>query len=168
MASRIARELGIPEAARREGLERTKWAGRYERIEPTSGTLARPWLLDGAHNPDGARSLVLALADEGITPAAIVFGALADKQWREMIDVLAFLPCPRVYVAPRGRAAIDPATLAGHSPGAVAASLPEGLELARKAASSETAPIVVCGSLYLVGEARGLLLDLPSDPPVAF
>lgn len=182
IASRIARELGIPEAARREGLERTRWPGRFEHVEVPgdgeSNRLAGSWLLDGAHNPDGARALVLALADERVTPAAMVFGALADKAWSEMIDILASLPCPRIYVAPRGRAATDPAVLAARAPGRVAASLREALELARSiaspgsarsgsAANGRSAPVVVCGSLYLVGEARGLLLDLPSDPPVA-
>jgi folylpolyglutamate synthase/dihydropteroate synthase len=87
-----------------------------------------------------------------------------------MLDVLATIPCPRIYVAPHGRAAADPCALAGHVEGRVATSLPEALSfaaLARAAASDPAAPVVVCGSLYLVGEARALLLDLPTDPPVA-
>jgi dihydrofolate synthase/folylpolyglutamate synthase len=169
MASRIARELGIPEAARREGLARTRWPGRFERIEVESGPLRGSWILDGAHNPDGARALVLALAEEPEPPGAIVFGALADKAWVEMLDVLASLPCPRIYAPPRGRAATDPALLAAHSAGQVTASLPEALAEARALVkrSGTDAPVIVCGSLYLVGEARARLLDLPEDPPVA-
>ena len=167
IASRIARELGIPEAARREGLERVRWPGRYEHVDIASGPFAGTWILDGAHNPDGARALVAALAEDGLAPAAIVFGALADKAWSEMVDVLAALPCPRIYASPRGRAATAPVELAAHAPGRVAATLREALEMARDGASDRAQPVVVCGSLYLVGEARGLLLDLPSDPPVA-
>jgi dihydrofolate synthase/folylpolyglutamate synthase len=168
MASRIARELGIPETARREGLARTRWPGRFERIEVESGPLRGSWILDGAHNPDGARALVLALADElpGSAPSAIVFGALADKAWGEMLDVLASVPCPRVYAPPRGRAATDPALLAAHARGHVAASLPDALAQARGLVQ-DASPVVICGSLYLVGEARALLLNLPEDPPVA-
>jgi dihydrofolate synthase / folylpolyglutamate synthase len=171
IAARIARELGVGDVARREGLAKTSWPGRFEHVEIASGPFRGAWLLDGAHNPDGARSLVLALEDEatrGVTaPGAIVFGALADKAWPEMLDVLAKVPCPRFYVAPQGRAAADPAALAEHVAGRIAASLPEAMCLARAAADGAAAPVVVCGSLYLVGEARALLLDLPTDPPVA-
>lgn len=169
IASRMARELGIPEAARREGLARTRWPGRFERVDVESGPLRGAWILDGAHNPDGARALVLALADElpgHAAPGALVFGALADKAWVEMLDVVASLPCPRVYARPRGRAATEPALLAARAPGHVAASLPDALAHARGLVR-DASPVVICGSLYLVGEARALLLDLPEDPPVA-
>jgi dihydrofolate synthase/folylpolyglutamate synthase len=126
IASRIAREIGINDAARREGLARTRWPGRFEQLDVKAGPLRGSWILDGAHNPDGARSLVLALGDQpdAKAPGAIVFGVLADKAWGEMLDVLASVPCPRIYVAPRGRAATDPALLAAHCPGHVAATLP--------------------------------------------
>ena len=41
--------------------------------------------------------------------------------------------------------------------GRIAASLPEALRLARAAAGAHASPVVGCGSLYLVGEARALL-----------
>ena len=171
IAARVARELGASDVARREGLARTSWPGRFEHVAIASGPLRGAWLLDGAHNPDGARALVVALEDEAArgapAPGAMVFGALVDKAWEEMLDVLATIVCPRVYVAPQGRAAAAPATVAAHVAGRVAGSLAEGLRLARAAAGSHAAPVVVCGSLYLVGEARALLLGLETDPPVA-
>jgi dihydrofolate synthase/folylpolyglutamate synthase len=171
IAQRIARELGVVEAARREGLLRTSWPGRFEHLVLEDGPLRGAWLLDGAHNPDGARSLVAALGDEAAhgaaTPAALVFGALADKAWPEMLDILSSIACPRIYVAPRGRAAAEPQRLHAHASGEVAASLPTALRRARAAALDDTHPVIVCGSLYLVGEARALLLELPTDPPVA-
>ena len=171
IASRIARELGINEAARREGLAATCWPGRFEQVDVATGPLRGTWILDGAHNPDGARALVLALAESSTggstaSPGAIIFGALADKDWASMLDVLAALPCPRIYVAPRGRAATAPSLLAAHSAGHVAATLPAALAHARRIVKDD-APIVICGSLYLVGEARAQLLGLPEDPPVA-
>jgi folylpolyglutamate synthase/dihydropteroate synthase len=95
-----------------------------------------------------------------------------------MLDVLAELPCEaRVYVRPKGRAAADPAALAARVPGVAAPSLEAALDEARRAAARLASPasaapanpplIVVAGSLYLVGEARALLLGLPLDPPVA-
>lgn len=165
IAWRVARELGIPEAARREGLRRARWPGRFEPLTIATEGLAGPWLLDGAHNPDGARALVSALAAAPRPPGALVFGALADKAWAEMLDVLAELPCPRLYVAPKGRAATSPDALAAHAPGMTGTSLPETLAMARSIAADT--PVLVCGSLYLIGEARAFLLDLPVDPPVA-
>jgi len=162
IAWRIARELGVPEPARREGLATARWPGRFEEISVGAGPLRGAWLLDGAHNPDGARALVAALG--GAAPGALVFGALADKAWPEMIDVLAALPCPRIYVAPRGRAATDPRTIAERVPGHAAASVDEALAHARAATDGR---VVVCGSLYLVGDARAALLGLTADPPVA-
>lgn len=171
IAARVARELGVSKAARQEGLARTSWPGRFEHLEIEAGPYRGAWLLDGAHNPDGARALVLALADEAArgapAPGAMVFGALADKAWAEMLEALAEVPCPRVYVAPKGRAAADPAQLAERLEGRVSDSLEGGLQAARAAAGGHASPIVVCGSLYLVGAVRALLLDLDTDAPVA-
>ena len=152
----IAGELGIDVTKRREGLANARWPGRLERI-------AGGWLLDGAHNPDGARALVRALAGEDV--GAVVFGALADKSWREMLSVLAPLSANRVYVGPKGRAPVPLEALAALAPGVPAASLDEALAVARAAAGERT--VVVAGSLYLVGEARAKLLGLAPDPIVA-
>ena len=102
---------------------------------------------------------------EATPPGAIVFGALADKAWREMLDILKELPSPRFYVAPQGRAAAAPSDLAAHTPGLVSTSLPLALTKAHRVAGKSA--VLVCGSLYLVGEARALLLGEPMDPPVA-
>jgi dihydrofolate synthase/folylpolyglutamate synthase len=156
VAWRIAAELGIAEEARRAGLASVRWPGRFERV-------AGGYILDGAHNPDGARALVNALRDTKV--GAIIFGALADKQWPEMLETLRAVDCPRFFVAPHGRAAVDPAELARRFGGTPCASIDEALAAARRAAGD--VDVVVCGSLYLVGEARAKLLGLPLDPPVA-
>jgi dihydrofolate synthase/folylpolyglutamate synthase len=96
----------------------------------------------------------------------LVFGALADKAWPAMLDRLAPLTTHRVYVAPQGRAAAPPSELAARHPGWTAESVSEALARARGLAGTDGL-VVVCGSLYLVGEARAILLGLESDPPVA-
>jgi dihydrofolate synthase / folylpolyglutamate synthase len=161
----IGAELGLSNDARARGLSEVRWPGRFERVDVAAGTLAGPWILDGAHNPDGAAALVNALRDTKI--GALVFGALADKAWREMLGVIRQIDAPRFYATPSGRAPVAPAALADVAPGrAVAArALRDALVAARGVARE--APVVVCGSLYLVGEARAALLDLPLDPIVA-
>jgi dihydrofolate synthase / folylpolyglutamate synthase len=163
VAWQLAEVLGLDHTARVTGLANARWAGRLETLQ-TSAPFAGTWILDGAHNPDGVLALLEALA-RGPEPGAIVFGALADKSWPEMLDLLTRLPAPRIYVAPSGRAATPPEALAAHATGRIATSIEAGLDEARGVASGK--PVVVCGSLYLVGEARSRLLGLASDPPVA-
>lgn len=160
----IGAELGLPEDARTRGLAEARWPGRLERVEVRRGDLAGPWLLDGAHNPDGARALVRALEGEAV--GAVVFGALQDKAWREMLGAIAEgLDAPRVYAAPPGRAPADLEALQAIADGTMATSVAEALRAARRAAGPRS--VVVCGSLYLVGEARAGLLGLSRDPAVA-
>lgn len=164
----LADVLGLADDARARGLADVRWPGRLERIDvprTRDPELAGPYVLDGAHNPDGAVALVRALETSPLAPRALVFGVLADKPWAPMLDALRPLDVPRVYVAPGGRAPADPEALAALLPGTPARSLREGLVLARAAAGPDGL-VVVCGSLYLVGAARALLLDLTPDPSV--
>lgn len=163
VAWRVAAELSVGHGARRRGIETARWPGRLERMTSTCAPFEGPWILDGAHNEDGARALAAALQPR--PPSALVFGALADKAWPAMLDAIVSLPCPRVYVAPEGREAAPPSVLAARAPGLVADSVRRALREARRSAGDGA--VLVCGSLYLVGAARAALLDLPTDPPVA-
>jgi dihydrofolate synthase/folylpolyglutamate synthase len=151
IAAAIARELALSSAIE-TGIAAAKWPGRMERIGD--------WLLDGAHNPDGARALVRALASERV--GAVIFGALVDKSWEQMLAEVTHVEAPRFYVRPTGRVAVDPALLAGKAMGIPCDSLADAMN-ARHTAGTK----VVCGSLYLVGEARAALLNLERDPIVA-
>jgi dihydrofolate synthase/folylpolyglutamate synthase len=161
----IANVLGWDVETRRRGLESARWPGRFERIVMPDG----PYLLDGAHNPDGALELVRALrVDKAVRDdrlGAYVFGALADKAWPEVLETLSMHPLPFFYVRPKGRTAADPTALAARHPGTICDDLDDALDRARAAVERRT--VVVTGSLYLVGEARAKLLGLPLDPPVA-
>jgi dihydrofolate synthase / folylpolyglutamate synthase len=100
-----------------------------------------------------------------------VFGSLADKDWAEMLDVLAPLFAARIYVAPPNcdkgaRAAAEPSRMAQRHPGEVARDVEHALARARELAGPKAA-VVVAGSIFLVGEARARLLGMPRDPAVA-
>jgi dihydrofolate synthase/folylpolyglutamate synthase len=149
----------IPQAAIVEGLNNAEWPGRLEMIRP-SPPLA-PLLLDGAHNADGARALRDFL-DEHIrpTPITILFGSMADKAFGEMGDIL-FPAANQVIVT-----SIDSPRAA--ESGAIAAASHRDVirtENAREALTEAlriTPPdglIVVCGSLFLIGEVRRSLLQ---------
>ncbi|CAN5396030.1 hypothetical protein BH09MYX1_BH09MYX1_25070 [soil metagenome] len=99
----------------------------------------------------------------------LLFGALADKAWTEMLDALAPRAAKRVYVSPKGRAATSPAELAQRHPGDVSASVIEGYERAVDLSQTGTSPglVVACGSIFLVGEVRAHVLGLARDPAIA-
>ncbi|HLK37250.1 MAG TPA: folylpolyglutamate synthase/dihydrofolate synthase family protein [Polyangiaceae bacterium] len=160
VAAALGARLGASKAAVERGIAAVRWPGRLERV----GT----FLLDAAHNPDGAEALARHLRGLG-RPArevALVFGTLGDKDWGPMLDVLAPLAGTRVYVAPHGasRPPSDPRDMAARQPGAVVEDTAQALRLASE---DRERLVVVAGSLVLIGEARALLLGLPRDPPVS-
>jgi dihydrofolate synthase/folylpolyglutamate synthase len=146
-------------------LHSVSWPGRLERIETKDG----PVLLDAAHNPDGAAALAEFLRERALEvadPVALIFGTLADKAWPEMIDLLASLSEYRVYTTPKGRAPTPPETIVSRHHGKIAADPITAMTLARELAGPKGL-VVVAGSIFLVGELRAYLLNLPRDPAVA-
>lgn len=162
-AELLPAELGAlsPETAAR-GLSRVRWPGRLERA---ASPLGRPVLLDGCHNPDGARALADFLDDAGIAGRApLVFGAMADKDVEGIAAALFPKVSEVVLVRAPGPRAAAPDELLGRV-GALAAKVRTAPDLASAlslldgpAAARDAAPIIVAGSLYLVGEARAVLL----------
>ncbi|HVY49035.1 MAG TPA: folylpolyglutamate synthase/dihydrofolate synthase family protein [Minicystis sp.] len=143
------------------GLASVTWPGRFETIERGGVTV----VLDCAHNPEGARALAAALESEGFSAArtTLVFGALADKAYREMLPILAARAARRIHTEPKGRAPAPLDVLATIAPGEV---VPDPLA-ALNTALARTAPgeaVVVAGSSYLVGELRAALLGIEPDP----
>jgi dihydrofolate synthase/folylpolyglutamate synthase len=143
----------------RSGLAGTRWPGRLEEVAGTPKVV-----LDGAHNPNGAETLVKAL--DAVYPGQkvyLVFGVLADKEWRPMLKTL--LPrCESVYLTPvKSPRALDPSVYAdevrklARGPVHLCASAPEALAAARKAAPDD-AIVLGCGSLFLIGQLRATLL----------
>jgi folylpolyglutamate synthase/dihydropteroate synthase len=125
-------------------------------------------LLDGAHNADGAGTLAAALGPLAPHLAAgrmtLILGILADKDVTGMLQALRSarpLRTARVLTTPvpDSPRTLDAATLAAAwGPGARStASADEALERGLVIAAAEGGPLVVAGSLYLVGHVRGRL-----------
>jgi dihydrofolate synthase/folylpolyglutamate synthase len=164
IAVALGREAGLSERAIAGGLRRVEWRGRLETIRTPSGE----FLIDAAHNPEGAEALAASLRARGAAPSevALVFGSMADKDYPRMLAALAPLAHHRLYVTPEGRRAADPAAMTSIAPGVVASSPDHALELGRKAVGA-SGLVVVTGSIFLVGAVRALLLGLPRDPAIA-
>ncbi len=173
----------VPADARRRGYADARWPGRLELIETTRG---RPdgaqvdVLLDGAHNPAGAAVLARALEDlrpmlsggadaPAPPPLTLLLASMSDKDVAGVLSALASSPAarsarvictevdvPRALPAARlarGWAAVAP----GSQPLVV---VPVGAALERALAEAP-GPLVVAGSLYLVGAVRAILVDDP-------
>jgi dihydrofolate synthase/folylpolyglutamate synthase len=152
VAVRAAECLGLPEAAIRRGIETATWPGRLERFEGSP-----PFILDGAHNPHATRALAEFLAEFFPQGVWLIFGAMADKKSDEMVHSL--LPNVRqwIFTRPQNARAAEPAKLALTLPGSeVQADVRSAIEFARRHAPTDTT-VVICGSLYLIGEARSVL-----------
>ncbi|HEY2407661.1 MAG TPA: folylpolyglutamate synthase/dihydrofolate synthase family protein [Polyangiaceae bacterium] len=168
VAVTIARELEIAPEVIAQGVEQTVWPGRNELLHRNGQELT---LLDCAHNPDGAVALSHALDPsvlgdiESRKEIVLVFGALQGKNWRAMLRRLEQVAGHRVFVAPPLKKAVNPQEMAQVCKGEVVATVGEALARAR-ALVGPRGVVVVTGSTFLVGAARALLLNLPTDPPV--
>ena len=159
-AELLEREIPrLTAAACRLGVRSVFWPGRLERFAFAGRTL----LLDGCHNPEGAAAVARFLQDAGLDGRAdLVFGAMADKDV-EGIAAELFPRVRNVWLVPAAtQRAAAPEQLASRvgalKPGATACdSLAAALDRLLAAGGSE--PIIVAGSLYLVGEARRLLVS---------
>lgn len=163
-ALEVIRRQGLTadEAAVRAGLAAARWPARLE-------VLARSPLvvLDGAHNPDGARALRAALASLWPdTRFVLVLGVLGDKDGEGILRELA--PCAGCLIAtrPDSPRALPPADLAGWAAalGLPAEVEPEPGRAVRRAVALAGPAGAVCaaGSLYLAGAVRRLFIPGPA------
>ena len=152
------RDERLTSAVIRDGLAKAVWPGRFEIFAG-----APSLILDGAHNPDGIRTLRQTL-DEVFPGRAIVFlfGVLADKNHAEMARTLFRSDDRAVVVRPNSDRAAAAEDIAREIIDAVAAvktggTIGEGLELAKEWAGPDG---IVCaaGSLYMIGEVRRIVV----------
>jgi dihydrofolate synthase/folylpolyglutamate synthase len=160
---RRGHHLPIDEAAIRRGMRDVRWPGRLELID--SGALG--WgrvLLDGAHNPDGATALAAALGELGLRRPALVLGAMRGKRVHAVLRALAPLDPRPVFTRVDDPGALAPASLLrawrrvapNGDPGTIAADPADAMGRAAELRGGDD-PVVVAGSLYLVGAVRGMI-----------
>ncbi len=164
----------VPGAARRRGYADARWPGRLELLHVDG----RDILLDGAHNPAGAAALAAAL-DElrpflGGGRLTLLTASMADKDVAGVIAALArssALADARIVATSVGGARALPADeLAAawsrsddrlaHARRPVAAE-PDPAAALDGILAGPAGPVVVAGSLYLVGAIRARLVDDP-------
>jgi dihydrofolate synthase / folylpolyglutamate synthase len=148
-----------------QGIRSTIWPARFQVIPAADGF--PEVVLDVAHNPAGAWALRSALSTfyEG-RPLTFIFGAMRDKAIGEIADII-FPLADRVIAThaenPRAASPQQIAELGAHTQTEIlqAKSVPEALERACALAGSRGV-IVITGSIYIVGEALGILARKPA------
>jgi dihydrofolate synthase / folylpolyglutamate synthase len=136
------------------GIRQTRWPARLEKLTRNGRFI----LLDVGHNPAGAWTLRAALAAEPHSPRNLIFGCLDDKPVEELAQIL-FPLFERVLLVPvpSPRAASGSRLLAAAQSVGAPAALQRNLAAALQALPPSD-DAVITGSVYLVGEARGLLM----------
>ncbi len=156
VAAALALErLGIDRSAIEHGIAAAEWPGRLELVAEHPEIV-----LDGAHNPAGARALAAYIERfyQGRN-VRLIFGAMRDKAVAEIGGILFPLAQEVIATAPRQARALAAETvgaLADHPRVRIASDIEEALALAREDADTNDA-IFVTGSLFLVAEARAIL-----------
>lgn len=155
--------LALPEDAVAKGLATARWPGRFQRVAERP-----PVLVDGAHNPDGAAALVRALKDaKAASRVGLVCGLCADKDVDGFFRTVAPV-AKQVWTVPiPNPRSMPPDETACHArrhriPTQPMADLANALAAARDWARSCDGVVVVCGSLFLAGQALELTGNSPA------
>ncbi len=141
-------------AAIKKGLRSTRWKARLEIL------CHRPlFVVDGAHNPAGISVLCRALKNDFTYRRLIlIFSALADKDYRKMIQKIAPLAELIILTQLQARRAVPVANIQecvkkiGY-PAIIAENVQDSVERAFDLAG-EGDMICAAGSLYLIGELK--------------
>jgi len=154
------------------GLSEVFWPGRLEYFclssatgekEDCTDSQASQYLLDGAHNPAGVRSLKKALQDNyDYQHLILVWGAMSDKDSKATLPDIAPLAHRIILTKQQSERSAEPGVLMqllAPADKERCLCIPSVVEALKKAAVLATPQDLICiaGSLYLVGEARGIL-----------
>lgn len=155
-ASVLSRSYPIEKKHIYDGIEKTRWGGRFE-LHSGSPDI----ILDGAHNPDGIRRLRESVNQMfGAVPICYVCGVLADKDYEKEIEIL-FGRASNVFTvtppSPRAMKSTDlKVAIKERFPQLKVTSFDseDGIEKAMEAAVSQNNPVVVCGTLTILARVK--------------
>ena len=154
--------FAISDNALRAGLANASWPARFEMLS-SSSPLA---FFDGSHNVQGVTAAADSIKALLGGKAVILMGVLADKDYRDMVSLIAPL-AERVFtVTPPSPRALSAEELAsvfrGHGVEAGPGEIPVSVANAKRYAAQKGLPLVMLGSLYMYGEVKKAFDD-PED-----
>lgn len=155
-ASVLSRSYPIEKKHIYDGIEKTRWGGRFE-LHSGSPDI----ILDGAHNPDGIRRLRESVNQMfGAVPICYVCGVLADKDYEKEIEILFGRASKVLTVTPPSPRAMKSTDLKvaikNRFPQLKVIAFEENddIEKAMEAATSQENPVVVCGTLTILARVK--------------
>ena len=141
----------------RHALSTVTWPGRFEKLN--SPDSSAPIILDATHNPHAAIALVETWRQEyPDQKATIIFGAVEGKSTSEVLSIIAPIATHFHFVPINSPRSLSTKELV--------AALPENpppstahptLSTAMTATQTATHPILITGSLFLIGEVKASL-----------
>ncbi len=154
VAAKASKIIGIPDKFIEEGIARAFWPARLEWVHD----LNRPVLFDAAHNPSAMDTVVEYLKEEGIKEVDILFGVVATKNWRVMIDKLRPFVNKWSLLQPSFASPVPSVELQEYLSGFGVSSEDFGTDTERASTElvlkqTET-PLLVVGSIYMVAGVR--------------
>jgi dihydrofolate synthase/folylpolyglutamate synthase len=156
----------LSEQVIRKGFLKTRWPGRLEIIQKS------PWVIvDGAHNPSGAKTLAETLKLFDYDKMHLVFGCSEEKDIKNLLKDLAPM-ASRIILTQAGiRRAAKPELIFEQlqmmdikkwksDEIKIETSTPVSTAVENALAKTSNNDLVcICGSLFVVGEAREVLLN---------
>ena len=147
--------LNISDDNIRQGLENTKWHGRFEILSHNPLVI-----FDGAHNPDGISQAVNTI-EKYFDRIILLIGVMADKEYKLYNNMLGKYIDTAFTVKPDNPRALDCETLAETFENARAYPVfSEGVEKAYSYAKEKNLPLVALGSLYMYKEFTDVLKNI--------
>jgi dihydrofolate synthase/folylpolyglutamate synthase len=151
--------IALDDAAIERGLTAVVWPARFQRWDART-------IIDGAHNPAGARILAQTWRETfGEQRATVLLAVLQDKDVAGICGALEPIMQRALLPSIRSERALPAEelrlTISDRLPGVPVAVLP-ALAAAWAEAQRDTAPILICGSLHFAGEALALLRGQPA------
>ncbi|MGB8354196.1 MAG: folylpolyglutamate synthase/dihydrofolate synthase family protein [Chthoniobacteraceae bacterium] len=154
----------VSEEAIRKGLDNVIWPGRFQVIH-------NQIVLDGAHNEAAAQRLVLTWREVyGEKRATIILGVLKDKDMTAICRALMPIASAFIVTHVRSQRSSSPEELQqiirelnASIPCSIAADLTQAIEIAKPGAN----PVLITGSLFLVGEALAFFDEASSKPEIS-
>jgi len=143
----------IPEDAIRKGIKKAENPGRLQVISKSPLII-----IDAAHNPAGIGSLVSSLSLFDFDKLIVVFGVLDNKDWKQMVNILGLHADVIIVNKQKHENAANPDEIVKEAQryceSKKVEDVKESLKFAKSVAGKKDM-IVVCGSIYMLGELLG-------------
>ena len=163
LAAEVLKHLGVEESAIERGISKAFWPGRLETIRV--GEVE--FLLDCAHNLEGAEALARYLSQAEFPPMPLVTGFLNTKNWPQIVDIIDEFTDRYFLLRPEANQAEDLKEVAAYIQGkgklsSVHDDNYNGVITTLCGSEYTGKRVLVMGSIYLVSRFRELLIERSS------